>query len=279
MADVTVVAAAVRAVAGDPEDVVTGNAKSGWTPTVGELASVSGNDELAQCAAAESGGLAEAIGIVESVKAYRTNAGAAGYRVTARFGGIMEGFTGLTAGQILYNSRNAGKISNTDPTDAVVDPPGLAIGTAPEKYKTTKQTSVLINGVVYSKAATDALTFGTAYTINVGTTAGLFWGVFLIQMNSAGTCTAKAPSADQVYTTEALAIAALPDADDDKVGIGYITVQAKTGASWTADTDDMTPASDCNAVNFYNSPNAGAVGKKIGMALNATQVLLAMPSL
>lgn len=128
----------------------------------------------------------------------------------------------------------------------------LAISAVPEKYKTTTTTIYTISGVAYAYVATDNLTFSAAYTINTAVGAGDFWGVFLIQIDGTGTVSTKAPAADQVYISEAAAIAALPAADAANVAIGYITVEANNGAAWVANTDDMTPASDCQAANFYN---------------------------
>lgn len=128
MADVTVVAAAVRAVEGDPADTVTMDAASGYTPTVGDLVAVAGNDTVDECDATDSNTLMEPFGIVESYKAVRTTAGTAGYRVTVRQRGIMEGFTSLTAKTVLWNSTTAGAIADADPTTTGVT--GYPIGVA-----------------------------------------------------------------------------------------------------------------------------------------------------
>jgi len=126
----------------------------------------------------------------------------------------------------------------------------VAITAAAEKYKTTTTAYFLVNGIQYSKAATDNLTFGTAYTVNTAAAAPLVFGAFLIQMNAAGTVTGKAVSADQVYTSAALALAAMPSPDADQVKLGHIIIGSKASTSWTADTDDMTPASDCETAVF-----------------------------
>jgi len=128
MADVTKVTAAIRAVEGAAHQVYTADAASGYTPVVGDLVAIAGNDTVDECDATDANGLVEPIGVVESFKAVRTTAGAAGYRVTARFGGILEGFTGLTAGTVLYNSTTAGAIADADPTASGVT--GIPIGVA-----------------------------------------------------------------------------------------------------------------------------------------------------
>jgi hypothetical protein len=128
MADITKVTAATRAVEGAAHEVYTADAASGYTPVLGDLVAIAGNDTVDECDATDANGLVEPIGIVESFKAIRTTAGGAGYRVTARFGGIMEGYTGLTAGAPLYNSTTAGAIEAADPTTTGVT--GLKIGVA-----------------------------------------------------------------------------------------------------------------------------------------------------
>lgn len=125
-------------------------------------------------------------------------------------------------------------------------------GVAAEFFKTTTTAIVVIDGEEVSKVATDGLDFSDDYTINFAAALGDYWGAFLVQLGADGAITTKAVSADQVYATEALAIAALPAADAGKRAIGYIAVEAKTDTAWTANTDDMTAASDCQAVNFYD---------------------------
>lgn len=130
----------------------------------------------------------------------------------------------------------------------------LAISAVPEKFKTTTEAIFRIGGLPYTKAATDNLVFSAADTINTGSAAGDYWGIWLVQINAAGTVSTKSPAADQVYASEAAAIAALPTADANNIQIGYITVEANNGTDWVANTDDLTAASDCQAANFYDLP-------------------------
>jgi len=281
MADLTIVAAAVRAVEGDPAETTTMDAASGFTPTNGACVAVSGNDEVDACDAALSSGLSVPLGLVESFKTIRTTAGSSGYRVTVRKRGIMEGWTGLTAGDVIYNSLTAGALADADPTDGLMAIGTLLISGTAEKFKTTTTAEFIIDGVPHTKAAADNLVFSAADTINVGAATGTFWGAWLVQTNAAGTVTTK-PAAgldDQVYTTEALAVAALPAADADKAALGYITVNSDTDVDWVANTDDLTDASDCTTADFYDGVAGTKNGKAIGVALNATQIELAMPSL
>jgi hypothetical protein len=136
--------------------------------------------------------------------------------------------------------------------------PGLAISATAEKFKTANTTYYYIDGTPFKKDATDSVTFTAADTINTGAAAGTYWGIWLVQLSTLGAFSTKSPASDQTYATEALAIAALPTADTDTVGIGYITVNSNEATAWTANTDDLTDASDCVEANFtdttYNTP-------------------------
>lgn len=124
---------------------------------------------------------------------------------------------------------------------------------AAEKFKTTTTSYFKLNDIQYSKAATDGLVFSAADTINTGGAVGSFWGAWLVQINAAGTVSTKSVGADQVYTTEALALADLPDVDAGNVSLGYISINASDDSSWTANTDDMTDGSDCATATFTDS--------------------------
>lgn len=145
--------------------------------------------------------------------------------------------------------------NDVTPGDALLQIGTLAVsGAVAEKFKTTTKVIFREDSIQRSKDATDELVFDDAYTINTGTDTGDFWGAFLAEATGVDdpVITAKAAAADQAYDTEAEAIAALPEATAGSVAIGYITVQAKTDSAWTANTDDMTAGSDCQAVNFYD---------------------------
>lgn len=111
-----------------------------------------------------------------------------------------------------------------------------------------------ILGVPEAKGAVAAGTaFSAADTINTGAATGQFWGAWLVQITTGGTISTKSVGADQVYATEAEAIAALPEADTGNVAMGYVTVQSNTDVAWTAGTDDLVAESDCADVNFYSA--------------------------
>lgn len=132
--------------------------------------------------------------------------------------------------------------------DALFDIGTLAIsGVAAEKFKTTTTAAYKIGGAQYTKAATDNLTFTAAHVV----TATL-WGIILIQINAAGTVSTKVPAATQAYASQALALAALPQADANNVALGYIIINADSG-DWTANTDDMTNGSDLTTATFTDA--------------------------
>ena len=137
--------------------------------------------------------------------------------------------------------------------DAIINATALSTGSTAENVATTAF-QYKIDGVTYTKAAVTAGTaFTDADTINTGAAAGIFWGAWILQINAAGTISTHAVGADQVYTTEAAAIAALPVADAGNVAIGYVTIAATEDADWVAKTDDVTDGSDNTSVTFYNT--------------------------
>lgn len=114
MADITVVAAAIRPVAHDPEDVKEFNAASGYTPTLGQLVQCNGTDDEVVAADANLPAVYAIPGVVVAIR--RTGQGTAGYRLTVMERGVLEGFTGLPVGQYVYNSATAGRINSVDPS-------------------------------------------------------------------------------------------------------------------------------------------------------------------
>lgn len=128
------------------------------------------------------------------------------------------------------------------------------------KWKTTQTLTFLKAGVYATKAATDLLTFSSAYTINNAQAAGQFWGGFLLQYDGTNFST-KAPASDQVYASQAAARAAVAALVPDSgcVRVGEINIQSKSNVKWTANTDDMTAASGCAASSFYDATLLGTV--------------------
>lgn len=136
--------------------------------------------------------------------------------------------------------------------DGMISHGALAIDATPEKFKTTATLVYTIAGVSYIKAPATALVFTAAHPV----TASKF-GAILVQIDALGAVTTKISGATQTTTqahnTAAIAIAALPEADENNIPIGYIVIEADSGG-WTAITDDLTDASDLVTADFVDSP-------------------------
>ena len=117
----------------------------------------------------------------------------------------------------------------------------ISAGNADE-FKTTTTAVYTLAGVTYTKAATDGLVFTLADTINTGGAATAYWGIWLVQINAAGTVSTKAGggSADQLYTSGALAIAALPAVDASNASLGYILVASPVSTPFVCNTTVLT---------------------------------------
>ncbi len=146
--------------------------------------------------------------------------------------------------------------------DNLITQPVLAIGSTTHEFS-FGGFSFRVNGVPEDKALDATIAFTANNTINTGAAAGKLWGAWRVQIAKGGTVTTSSVGADQVYATEAAAIAALPAVTADNADMGYITVQAKSGADWVMNTDDLTAASDCEGAFFYDADigvEAAAVG-------------------
>lgn len=132
-------------------------------------------------------------------------------------------------------------------TNALMVDGNLAIDAVPEKFKTTQSAAFLINGVSHVKAPETAIVFTAAHVI----TASKF-GIILVQINAAGTVSTKVPGSPQAYDNAGLALAALPAVDAGNVSLGYIAIENNAG-DWTANTDDLTNASDVTTAAFTDS--------------------------
>jgi hypothetical protein len=111
-----------------------------------------------------------------------------------------------------------------------------------------------LNGTAYTGSANAAgSTFTTANTINTAAGAGTFWGAWSVEIDSSGNVYTYPAGglSNQVYTSEAEAISNLPAPTYHPMG--FVTIECNTGASWTANTDDLTEGSDCTSCNFYNA--------------------------
>jgi hypothetical protein len=126
----------------------------------------------------------------------------------------------------------------------------LAVDAVPEKFKTTTVLYWRRGGIQFSKAATTAIVFTASHVITASK-----YGIVLVQITDAGVISTKVPSSTQAYNTSALALAAKPAVDAGNTEVGYMIIQNNTG-DWTANTDDLTAASDITAVTFTNATAA-----------------------
>lgn len=157
---------------------------------------------------------------------------------TAPDGGIAIGTDGVFIG--------------TPPTlaDAVIVDGNLAIDATPEKFKTTQKLAYVLNGVFHTAAAAIEQVFSAAHVI----TASKF-GCILVQMDAAGTISTKVAASPQAYDDAPAALAALPAADAGNIKIGHIAIENNAG-DWTANTDDLTNASDVTTAAFVDATEA-----------------------
>lgn len=106
----------------------------------------------------------------------------------------------------------------------------------------TADTNTGLLATLVAKAIADNIAFSSAYTINTAAAAGQFWGTFLVQMNSAGTVSTKAVSANQVFQTKADAqngaLGVIPDAGQMK--LGTISIQSGSGVAFICGTTALT---------------------------------------
>lgn len=136
-------------------------------------------------------------------------------------------------------------------TTAVLQAAGLAVDATAEKWKTTATFIWRRNGIQFSKAAATAQLFTANHVITA-----LKYGIIMIQVTDAGVFSTKVPGATQTtamaYNSAALALAALPAVDAGNTYVGHMVIQNNAG-DWTANTDDLTAASDITAVTFVNA--------------------------
>lgn len=134
--------------------------------------------------------------------------------------------------------------------------PALAVGSTAERVA-NGAFDFRINGTNFSKAAVSAGSVFTAAHV-IGDGASALWGVILIYIDKAGLIISKAPLATQVYASAELAhvagdaLQAEPVLDSAGAAyIGRVLIQSDT-TTWTANTDDMTNASDLTTATFLS---------------------------
>ena len=155
--------------------------------------------------------------------------------------------TDLTTAQIacsldaLWSWQGVGPNSGTSP---------LKIGSTDTRVGIAKNV-ISIAGVPIVVAVNDA---GTAFGA-LGTIPASTWGLIALDEVAAGTVTFRSAAANYTtgYTTEALAIAALPARLTVKAQIGYITILA-SASTWIAGTDALAGGATGNpatTTNYY----------------------------
>jgi hypothetical protein len=195
---------------------------------------------------------ANKINVAVTLQGFTREAVSARHLVDAYFSSDSAGATPLQP-HLMPNGGYAvgtdGTVIVTAPAPTVVITDGnLAISATAEKFKTTQTITAIVNGQTVTKAATDNLTFSAAHVITASKA-----GVILVQMTAAGVFSTKVPGSPQAYADANAARAALPTADADNVAVGWIEIVNNTG-DWTANTDDLTAASDITSVAFRDAP-------------------------
>lgn len=146
---------------------------------------------------------------------------------------------------------------------------GLAIGGTTTSYKHTTQVAFIAGGLLQLSATTADHAFTAANTITQDT-----WGVWLVTLASTTWKTTPAATA-MAYTTEALAIAAMPAPPANEAVMGYITIRARSTATFTANTTNLTAdngSTNAQTVNYYDG---GLADMPALAALSAAALTLA----
>ncbi|KKM24213.1 hypothetical protein LCGC14_1607340 [marine sediment metagenome] len=128
----------------------------------------------------------------------------------------------------------------------------LAIDATPEKFQVGAH-SIVVDGVKYSKSAATAIVFSAAHVCALDKFLAI-----LVEEDTAGVVTTKVPlvdgrsqTASQGFDDSTAAVNALPPETPGKKRVGYILIEAD-GTTWTANTDDMTAASDVDNATFVS---------------------------
>ena len=142
--------------------------------------------------------------------------------------------------------------------NGLLTPPGLAIGNPVESYSANGNVRYTINGAQYDDNSSRTSTIfqdNTASVLNWVVTGANKFGACLVEIDdgtvgSGAMC--RVSNMSQSYATAAEALAHLPANDSNcPITYGAIVVQAKN-ATWTANTDDLTPGSDCVSVQYID---------------------------
>lgn len=149
-----------------------------------------------------------------------------------------------------------GSLTGEDKDTGVISDPAIAIGSTAERVA-NGAFDYQIDNVSYSKAAVSA---GSVFTV-AHTIAASKFGIINLYINAAGTIITKVPGADQTAAQSYATAAAAHTAADaipltsDVCYIGRILIN-NNGALWTANTDDLTDASDVTTATFISATSS-----------------------
>lgn len=132
----------------------------------------------------------------------------------------------------------------------------LSIGSNDRRVANAAVTYV-INGTEYTLAANPtgtALPAGTINALGPPFPDGYLWGVYRVSVTAGGTVTVAAGADNYTtgYTTEADAIAALPNVPTGEADLGYFTVRTALDTVWIAGTDALAGGSSGNPASETN---------------------------
>ena len=148
-----------------------------------------------------------------------------------------------------------GSATGEDSYTGVITNPTLAIGSTAEEVANATFYYRIV-GTNYTLAANAGGSQFTAAHV-IGDGASALWGCINLYVNAAGTIYSKVPISPQVYTTAALAHTAADTiaTPSDLCYIGRILINSDT-STWTANTDDMTNASDLTTATFISETSS-----------------------
>jgi hypothetical protein len=161
------------------------------------------------------------------------------------------------------------------PSTGLTSSPTLAIGGTTTAVASAAFT-YNIAGSSYNKGAVAA---GTA--LAAGTVPQNTWGLYLFSINAAGTIAVTAAAGNGTgYSTEALAIAAMPATPANSVAMGYVTVMNTASGGFVAGTTALSAGTV--TANYYNSAlsasviptNQGTFTQDLGVWYSATGLYL-----
>ncbi len=154
------------------------------------------------------------------------------------------GITEVSAATVMLQ----GSPDNAGADNGAITTPAMAIGSTAERVA-NGLFYYRIAAVNYSKAAVVAgSVFSAAHAISASK-----YGAINIYIHTSGSISSAVPLATQAYNTALLAITAANAVavPINTIQIGMIVIQ-NDASLWTANTDDLTDASDVTLAEFYN---------------------------